>query len=165
MKINTKFANNPVYNEVKKNENYGKFIDKDGTPRQHKVVKLNFLEKVTSHKEGSRNVVCKICCRVEFNIPFYWENALTDHAMFDVVGVAVCAESDKFNLGKGTLIAQAKAENEAYKAANNMLAELKRQLDNFSMALDQPIANIDEYKLHNDKFIENVIEDRVKPKY
>ena len=85
--------------------------------------------------------------------------------MFDVVGVAVCAESDKFNLGKGTLIAQAKAENEAYKTANNMLAELKRQLDNFSMALDQPIANIDEYKLHNDKFIENVIEDRVKPKY
>ena len=165
MKINKKFANNPIYNEVKKNENYGMFKSADGTLRPHKFVKVNFIEKKTSHKEGSKNVVCTIDCMIKFDIPFYWENTLTQCANFTVVGVAVCSDDDKFDLRKGKLIAQAKAENEAYKVAGNMLAELKKQLNNFAQALDHPIASLEEYKSHNDKFIDNVIDGVIAPKY
>ena len=165
MKINEKFANNPIYNEVKKNENYGMFKDADGTLRPHKFVKVKFINKKTSHKEGSKNVVCKIDCMIDFDIPFYWENSLTGCTHFTVVGVAVCSDDDKFDLGKGKLIAQVKAENEAYKVAGNMLAELKKQLNNFAQALDQPIASLEEYKSHNDKFIDNVIDGVIAPKY
>ena len=165
MKINEKFANNPIYNEVKKNENYGMFKAADGTLRPHKFVKVIFTDKKTSHKEGSKNVVCKINGVIKFNIPVYWMNKLTNYTYFTVVGVAVCSDDDKFDLGKGKLIAQAKAENEAYKVAGNMLAELKRQLNNFAQALDNPISSLEEYKSHNDKFIENVIDDVIVPKY
>ena len=165
MKINEKFANNPTYNKVKNNENYGMFKSSDGTLRPHKFVKVNFIKKKTSHKEGSKNVVCTIDCIIKFDIPFYWENMLTKRAYFTVVGVAVCSDDDKFDLGKGKLIAQAKAENEAYKVAGNMLAELKRQLNNFAQALDHPIASLDEYQLHNDKFIDKVIDGEINPKY
>ena len=165
MKINEKFANNPIYNEVKKNENYGMFKAADGTLRPHKFVKVIFTDKKTSHKEGSKNVVCTIDGMIKFDIPFYWENMLTKSAYFTVVGVAVCSDDDKFDLGKGKLIAQAKAENEAYKVAGNMLAELKKQLNNFAQALDNPISSLEEYKSHNDKFIENVIDDVIVPKH
>ena len=165
MKTNEKFANNPIYNAVKKNENYGTFKAADGTIRTHKFVKVNFIEKKTSHKKGSKNVVCKIDCTINFDIPFYWENSLTKFVYFTVVGVAVCSNDDKFDLGKGKLIAQAKAENEAYKVAGNMLAELKRQLNNFAQALDNPISSLEEYKSHNDKFIEDVIGNVIVPKY
>ena len=165
MIIRGKFANNPIYNEVKKNENYGMFKAADGTLRPHKFVKVIFTDKKTSHKEGSKNVVCKINGVIKFNIPVYWMNKLTNYAYFTVVGVAVCSDDDKFDLGKGKLIAQAKAENEAYKVAGNMLAELKRQLNNFAQALDNPIASLEEYKSHNDKFIEDVIDNVIVPKY
>ena len=164
MKINEKFANNPIYNEVKKNENYGMFKAADGTLRQHKFVKVNFIKKKTSHKEGSKNVVCIIDCMIKFDIPFYWENSLTECTYFTVVGVAVCSDDDKFDLGKGKLIAQAKAENEAYKVAGNMLAELKKQLNNFAKALDRPIASLGEYQLYNDNFIDKVIDGSIAPK-
>lgn len=157
MNINEKFANNLIYKRVKKNENYGMFKSADGTLRQHKFVKVNFIDKKTYHKEGSKNVVCKIDCAIKFDIPFYWENRLTECAYFTVVGVAVCSDEDKFDLGKGQLIAQTKAENEAYKVAGNMLAELKKQLNNFAQALDQPIASLVDYKSHNDKFIDKVL--------
>ena len=165
MKINEKFANNPIYNEVKKNENYGMFKAADGTLRPHKFVKVIFTDKKTSHKEGSKNVVCKINGVIKFNIPVYWMNKLTNYAYFTVVGVAVCSDDDKFDLGKGKMIAQAKAENKAYKVAGKMLAELKRQLNNFAQALDHPIASLDEYQLYNDKFIDKVIDGEIKPKY
>lgn len=157
MNINEKFANNPIYKKVKKNENYGMFKSADGTLRPHKFVKVNFIDKKTSHKEGSKNVVCTIDCAIKFDIPFYWENRLTECAYFTVVGVAVCSDDDKFDLGKGQLIAQAKAENEAYRVAGNMLTELKKQLNNFAQALDQPITSLENYKSHNDKFIDNVL--------
>ena len=165
LKINEKFANNPIYNEVKKNENYGMFKAADGTLRPHKFVKVNFIKKKTSHKEGSKNVVCTIDCMIKFDIPFYWENSLTECTYFTVVGVAVCSDDDKFDLGKGKLIAQAKAENEAYKVANNMLAALKQQLSNFAKALDNPMAALEEYQSHNDKFIDKVIDGEINPKY
>lgn len=165
MKINEKFANNPIYNEVKKNENYGMFKAADGTLRPHKFVKVNFIEKKTSHKEGSKNVVCTLDCMIKFDIPFYWENILTKRAYFTVVGVAVCSDDDKFDLGKGKLIAQANAENEAYRVAGNMLAELKKQLNNFAQSLDTPMAALDEYQSHNDKFIDKVIDGEIKPRY
>ena len=165
MKINEKFANNQIYNEVKKNENYSLFKDADGILRSHKFVKVNFIEKKTSHKEGSKNVVCTIDCVIKFDIPFYWENRLTECAYFTVVGVAVCSDEDKFDLGKGQLIAQTKAENEAYKVAGNMLTELKKQLNNFAQALDYPIASLKEYQLRNNNFIDNVIDDVIVPKY
>ena len=165
MKINEKFANNPIYNEVKKNENYGMFKAADGTLRPHKFVKVIFTDKKTSHKEGSKNVVCTIDGMIKFDIPFYWENMLTKSAYFTVVGVAVCSDDDKFDLGKGKMIAQAKAENEAYKVAGNMLAELKKQLNNFAQALDNPISSLEEYRSHNDKFIDNVIDGEIKPRY
>ena len=144
MKINEKFANNLIYKEVKKNENYGMFKAADGTLRPHKFVKVNFIEKKTSHKDGSKNVVCTLDCMIKFDVPFYWENVLTENAYFTVVGVAVCSDYDKFDLRKGQLIAQANAENEAYRVAGNMLAELKKQLNNFAQALDQPIASLEE---------------------
>ena len=165
MKINEKFANNPIYNEVKKNENYGMFKAADGTLRPHKFVKVIFTGKKTSHKEGSKNVVCTIDGMIKFDIPFYWENMLTKRAYFTVVGVAVCSDDDKFDLGKGMLIAQAKAENAAYKVASNMLTELKKQLNNFAQALDNPISSLEEYRSHNDKFIDRVIDGEIKPKY
>ena len=165
MKINEKFANNPIYNEVKKNENYGMFKAADGTLRPHKFVKVIFTDKKTSHKEGSKNVVCTSDGMIKFDIPFYWENMLTKSAYFTVVGVAVCSDDDKFDLGKGKMIAQAKAENEAYKVAGNMLAELKKQLNNFAQALDNPISSLEEYRSHNDKFIDNVIDGEIKPRY
>ena len=165
MKTNEKFANNLLYNEVKKNENYGMFKAADGTLRPHKFVKVIFTGKKTSHKEGSKNVVCTIDCMIKFDIPFYWENMLTKRAYFTVVGVAVCSDDDKFDLGKGKLIAQAKAENEAYKVANNMLAALIQQLINFAQALDIPMAALEEYQSHNDKFIDKVIDGEIKPKY
>ena len=90
-------------------------------------------------------------------------NALTEQAYFHVVGVAVCSE-DKFDLGKGKLIAQAKAENEAYKVGKNMLATIQQQLFNFAQALYTPIEQLDNYKLHNDKFIGKVIDGEIKPK-
>ena len=164
MKINEKFANNPIYNEVKKNENYGVFKDADGTLRPHKFVKVIFTDKKTSHKEGSKNVVCTIDGMIKFDIPFYWENMLTKRAYFTVVGVAVCSDDDKFDLGKGMLIAQAKAENAAYKVASNMLTELKKQLNNFAQALDRPIASLGEYQLYNDNFIDKVIDGSIAPK-
>ena len=165
MKINEKFANNQLYNKVKKNENYGMFKAADGTLRPHKFVKVNFIEKRTFHKEGSKNVVCTIDCMIKFDIPFYWENALTDRAYFTVVGVAVCSDDDKFDLGKGKMIANANAENEAYRVAGNMLAELKKQLNNFAQALDQPINSLKDYQSHNDKFINKVIDGVIVPKY
>ena len=165
MIIRGKFANNPIYNEVKKNENYGMFKAADGTLRPHKFVKVIFTDKKTSHKEGSKNVVCTIDGMIKFDIPFYWENMLTKRAYFTVVGVAVCSDDDKFDLGKGKMIAQAKAENKAYKVAGKMLAELKRQLNNFAQALDNPISSLEEYKSHNDKFIDRVIDGEIKPKY
>lgn len=164
MKTNEKFANNQIYNNVKKNENYGMFKSADGTLLPHKFVKVDFIEKKTTHKEGSKNVVCKIDCVIKFDIPLYWENDMTESAYFTVVGVAVCSDDDKFDLGKGKLIAQAKAENEAYRVAGNMLAELKKQLNNFAQALDQPISSLEEYKSHNDKFIEKVIDGAITPK-
>ena len=164
MKINEKFANNPIYNEVKKNENYGMFKAADGTLRPHKFVKVIFTGKKTSHKEGSKNVVCTLDCMIKFNIPVYWKNELTDCAYFTVVGVAVCSDDDKFDLGKGMLIAQAKAENAAYKVASNMLTELKKQLNNFAQALDRPIASLGEYQLYNDNFIDKVIDGSIAPK-
>ena len=164
MKINEKFANNPIYNEVKKNENYGMFKAADGTLRPHKFVKVIFTDKKTSHKEGSKNVVCTIDGMIKFDIPFYWENMLTKSAYFTVVGVAVCSDDDKFDLGKGMLIAQAKAENAAYKVAGNMLTELKKQLNNFAQALDRPIASLGEYQLYNDNFIDKVIDGSIAPK-
>ena len=165
MRINEKFANNPIYNAVKKNENYGTFKDADGTIHAHKFVKVNFIEKKTSHKHGTNQVVCKIDCQIKFDIPAYWRNDLTDCAYFTVVGVARCSDDDEFDLGKGKLIAQAKAENEAYRVANNMLAALKQQLINFAQALDNPMAALEEYQLHNDKFINKVIDGETKPKY
>ena len=165
MKTNEKFANNPIYDAVKNNENYGMFKAADGTLRPHKFVKVIFTGKKTSHKEGSKNVVCKINGVIKFNIPVYWKNKLTNYADFTVVGVAVCSDDDKFDLGKGKLIAQAKAENKAYKVAGNMLAELKKQLNNFAQALDHPIASLSEYQLYNDKFIDRVIDGEIKPKY
>ncbi len=165
MKINEKFANNLMYKEVKKNENYGMFKAADGTLRPHKFVKVKFIEKKTYHNEGSKNVVCTLYCRIKFDIPFYWENDLTKGSYFTVVGVAVCSDDDKFDLRKGQLIAQAKAENEAYKVAGNMLAELKKQLSNFAQALDQPITSLEEYQSHNDKFIDKVIDGTIVPKY
>lgn len=165
MKTTEKFANNSLYNEVKKNENYGMFKDADGTLRHHKFVKVEIKEKKIYHKEGSKNVVCKINGVIKFNIPVYWKNKLTNYAYFTVVGVAVCSDDDKFDLGKGKLIAQAKAENKAYKVAGNMLAELKKQLNNFAQALDHPIASLSEYQLYNDNFIDKVIDGEIKPKY
>jgi len=102
---------------------------------------------------------------IKFDIPFYWENVLTENAYFTVVGVAVCSDDDEFDIRKGKLIAQAKAENEAYKVAGNMLAELKKQLNNFAQALDYPIASLKEYQLRNNNFIDNVIDDVIVPKY
>jgi hypothetical protein len=46
-----------------------------------------------------------------------------------------------------------------------MLAELKKQLNNFAQALDQPIASLEEYQSHNDKFIDKVIDGVIVPKY
>jgi hypothetical protein len=46
-----------------------------------------------------------------------------------------------------------------------MLAELKKQLNNFAQALDQPIDSMEEYKSHNDMFIDKVIEGSIVPKY
>ena len=165
MKTNEKFANNPIYDAVKNNENYGMFKAADGTLRPHKFVKVIFTGKKTSHKEGSKNVVCTIDGMIKFDIPFYWENMLTKRAYFTVVGVAVCSDDDKFDLEKGKMIAQAKAENKAYKVAGKMLAELKRQLNNFAQALDNPISSLEEYKSHNDKFIDKVIDGEIKPRY
>lgn len=165
MKTNEKFANNPLYSVVKKNDNYGMFKAADGSMRPQKFVKVSFLSKKTSHKEGSKNVVCTIECEINFNIPFYWENALTDHAYFTVVGVAVCAEDDEFVLGKGKLIAQTKAENKAYKVASNMMEVLKQQLNNFAKALDEPLSALDEYQSHNNKFIDKVIDGEIVLKY
>ena len=136
----------------------------DGTLRPHKFVKVIFTGKKTSHKEGSKNVVCTLDCMIKFNIPVYWKNELTDCAYFTVVGVAVCSDDDKFDLGKGKMIAQAKAENAAYKVAGNMLAELKKQLNNFATALDHPIASLSEYQLYNDNFIDKVIDGSIAPK-
>ena len=164
MKTNEKFANNPIYDAVKNNENYGMFKAADGTLRPHKFVKVIFTGKKTSHKEGSKNVVCTLDCMIKFNIPVYWKNELTDCAYFTVVGVAVCSDDDKFDLGKGMLIAQAKAENAAYKVASNMLTELKKQLNNFAQALDRPIASLGEYQLYNDNFIDKVIDGSIAPK-
>ena len=93
------------------------------------------------------------------------KNSLTECTYFTVVGVAVCSDDDKFDFGKGKLIAQAKAENEAYKVANNMLAALKQQLSNFAKALDTPMAALEEYQSHNDKFIDKVIDGEINPKY
>ena len=165
MKTNEKFANNPIYDAVKNNENYGMFKAADGTLRPHKFVKVIFTGKKTSHKEGSKNVVCTIDGMIKFDIPFYWENMLTKRAYFTVVGVAVCSDDDKFDLEKGKMIAQAKAENKAYKVAGKMLAELKRQLNNFAQALDNPISSLEEYRSHNDKFIDKVIDGEIKPRY
>ena len=165
MKTNEKFVKKKMCDGVKNNENYGMFKAADGTLRPHKFVKVIFTGKKTSHKEGSTNVVCTLDCMIKFNIPVYWKNELTDCAYFTVVGVAVCSDDDKFDLGKGKMIAQAKAENEAYKVAGNMLAELKKQLNNFAQALDNPIASLEEYQSHNDKFIDKLVDGEINPKY
>lgn len=165
MKTNEKFANNPLYKTVKNNENYGTFKDADGTIRPHKFVKVHFVSKTTSHKEGSKNVVCTIQCRINFDIPEYWKNDLTYDTYFTVVGVAVCSDDDTFDLGKGKLIAQAKAENEAYKVAGNMLETLQNQLQNFANSLNTPMDALEEYQSHNDKFIDKVLDGIITPKY
>jgi hypothetical protein len=166
-KINNQFATNVLYPTVKKNRKFGEFTDKNGVRRFHKFVKVTFVNKHTSHKDGSPNVVCTLDCMLTFDLPDYMINALmyAPETNFQVVGVAVCSSEDDFNLEKGKLIAQAKAENEAYRVAGNMLATLKNQIDNLSEALNKPMDDLVEYRKHNETFIDKVIDGEIKPKY
>jgi len=168
-KKNNGFGGNFLYTEsVRPNKNYGKFIKKDGeTIGDHKFIKLNFVERNFHHSENSNTVVCKLSCKLNFNIPRYWENTLTEWTEFDVKGISICSEGDEFDLDKGIAIASAKAEIEAYKVAKNMLNVIKQQMAEFSKCLETPIEKFDKYVANNIGFINKVVDGRIeiKPKY
>jgi hypothetical protein len=165
-KKTTNFGGNFLYTKtVRPNKNYGKFVKKDGeTIGDHKFIKLDFMEKSFHFSEDSNIVVCKLSCRIKFNIPQYWENTLTEWTEFDVKGIAICSEDDKFNLDKGIAIASAKAEIEAYNVAKRMLKVIKQQMDEFSRCLETPIENFKRYATNNIEFINKVVDGKIKIK-
>ena len=165
MKTNEKFGHCPVYSNVNKNNDYGIVKHPDGSKTPRKFIKVRFTNTQFSHAEGSNKVECTVECVMDFDIPFYWNNGLTAPCSYTATATAVCAEGDKFNLSKGKLIAQAKAENRAYKIACNMLNELKAQLNNFANAIDQPITLIQKYTEHNNEYIDRVVDGSIIPKY
>lgn len=170
MKKNPSFGGNAIYAKLEnsKRESYiSGYVDRNGVTRIHKVAKVVFEDKIITHKEGSKNVTCKVSCYIHFDIPTEWKALLTldNYTRFTAIGVAKCADDDTFDLGKGKLIAQAKAENNAYKIAKRMINTLRQQLQAFNYSLAYPTALLDTYTEHNEKFIEKVVDDEIKPKY
>lgn len=162
-----KFADNKTFKDVKNTRSFGTFVDRNGEIKPHKFVKLVFMGKKTYHKEGSKNVVCKLSCYLDFDIPYYWKTVLTNarDTMFSVTGVATCSDEDQFDIKKGKIIAQVKAENAAYRTAEHMIETIQEQLYNFGNALKDPLTNLKNYQDHNNNFIEKVINDEIKPKH
>jgi hypothetical protein len=161
-----RFADNGVYPFVKKLDYLNKKNDKD----QHvlpKFAKLTFLGREIHHKTGTtKGVACTMNCRLNFDLPDYLDcemfNNFYGGQHFNVTGVAYCGEDDTFDLEKGRLIAQAKAENEAYRVAKAMCTVAIEQLDNVVKALQRSISNFDKYIEHNKTFIENVADGKLK---
>ncbi len=162
-----KFADNETFKEVKNTRSFGTFVDKNGEVKSHKFAKLVFLSKETYHKEGSKNVVCKLSCYLNFDIPYYWQTVLTNsyNNSFTVTGIATCSDEDEFDIKKGKIIAQVKAENAAYRTAEHMIETIQEQLYNFGNALTDPLINLKNYQEHNKNFIEKVINDEITPKH
>lgn len=170
MKKNPSFGGNAIYAKLEnsKRESYiSGYVDRNGVTRNHKVAKVVFEDKIITHKEGSKNVTCKVSCYIHFDIPTEWKALLTldNYTRFTAIGVAKCADDDTFDFGKGKLIAQAKAENNAYKIAKRMINTLRQQLQAFNYSLAYPTALLDTYTEHNEKFIKKVVDGEIKPKY
>ena len=160
-----RFADNDVYPFVKKLDYLNKKNDND----QHvlpKFAKLTFLDREIHHKDGNtKGVACTMSCRLTFDLPDYLDCELFNNFYrcgqhFNVTGVAYCADDDSFDLNKGRLIAQAKAENEAYRVAKAMCTVAIEQLDNVVKALQRSVPNFEKYIEHNNTFIEKVADDK-----
>jgi hypothetical protein len=76
---------------------------------------------------------------------------------FEVTGVAICSDDDTFDLNKGKLIASAKAENEAYRVARNMLKTMLQQYENFLIGVRSQLDMFESFSKHNNDFIERVV--------
>lgn len=165
-KKNNGFGGNFLYiKSVRPNKNYGKFIKRDGkTIGDHKFIKLIFVERSFHYSESLNTIVCKLSCKLNFNIPQYWKNLLTEWTEFDVTGIAICSKEDKFDINKGIAIASAKAEIEAYKVAKNMLKVIKKQMAEFSKCLETPIEKFDKYVTNNIDFINKVVDGEIEIK-
>ena len=162
MKKDQKFGGNYLYKDVvKPNTDFGKFIDREGNVGDHKFIKLTFDDKVIKHAEGSRTVICKISCHIDFNIPFYWENGLTRDAYFNAKGIAICSDNDEFDINKGKAIASAKAEIEAYKIAKDMLATIQHQMEEFAKCVTTPMEKFCGYIEKNVEFIDKVVDGKI----
>lgn len=161
-----RFADNDVYPFVKKLD----YLNKKNENDQHvlpKFARLTFCDRQIHHKPGTlKGVACTMHCRLSFDLPDYIDceilnNFYNGGQHFNVTGVAYCADDDPFDLNKGRLIAQAKAENEAYRVAKAMCTVAIEQLDNVVKALQRSIPNFDNYIEHNKSFIEKVADDKL----
>ena len=165
--VKPRFADNVLFNNgIKSQKHLLGGTDKNGNYVLPKFVTLTFRNKNTYHKEGTNGVVCQIDCYLNFDLPDYlsWADLFND-TRFTVKEVALCSDDDEFDYEKGKLIAQAKAEKEAYRVAKAMCQTIQDQLATIAEALNSPIAKFDEYAEHNDKFIDKVLDGEIKPRY
>ena len=159
-----RFADNRVYPSVKKLDYLNKKNEFDEYVLP-KFARLTFFNRQIHYKPGStKGVACTMACILRFEIPDYVDceilNSYRNGQYFNVTGVAYCHDDDPFELNKGRLIAQAKAENEAYRVAKAMCTVAAQQFDNIVKALQRSIPNFDNYIEHNKKFIGDVADDK-----
>ena len=163
-----RFADNTVYPFVK-NLDYLNKKNKNDDHVLPKFARLTFEEKKIHYKDGAKGVACTIHCCLHFELPEYLNCELLNNFYccgqhFNVTGVAYCSKDDEFKLERGRLIAQAKAENEAYRIAKAMCVVALEQLSNVCKALERSIPNFDTYAEHNKEFIDKVADGKIKIK-
>jgi hypothetical protein len=164
-----RFADNDLYPTL----NGLDYLNRKNEYDEHvlpKFARLTFGEKKIHYKPGTcKGVACTIHCVLHFDLPDYLNCEMLNNFYeggqhFNVTGVSHCADEDPFDLTKGVLIAQAKAENEAYKVAKAMCVTAMKTLDNVVKAFQRSIPDFDRYVEHNKEFIEKVVDDKIKIK-
>ena len=156
-KSKKQYADNFYYPFVNPNITYGFYKTSEGDIRKSKFIKLSFQRKDIYHAENSKSVVCKLKCYLSFNVPDFMVTEMMKFTSFEVTGVAICSDDDTFDLNKGKLIASAKAENEAYRVARNMLKTMLQQYENFLIGVRSQLDMFESFSKHNNDFIERVV--------
>jgi hypothetical protein len=135
-----------------------------------KFAKLTFYNKQIHYKPGStKGVACTMHCVLHFDLPDFLNCEMLNNFYeggqhFNVTGVSHCADEDPFDLNKGILIAQAKAENEGYRVAREMCKVAMKTLDNVVKAFKRSIPDFDRYIGHNKDFIEKIADNKINVK-
>lgn len=83
----------------------------------------------------------------------YWGTTKDSLNPIHTLGIARCAEDDKFDVKKGKQLARARAEKEAYIQYQNILCGLKKLSDDYSASCRYTINCLKDYIQHQKEYI------------